>query len=424
MAKMFAQSAEKQLKWLYGLQSSGVKLGLDNIRHLLRRMGEPQKNFRTIHVAGSDGKGSTCAILASVLRASGYRVGLYTSPHILRFNERIQIDGVPISDEDMAFFASRVRHFADDMRESDINCTFFEVTTAMAFDYFDRNKVDIAVVEVGMGGRFDATNTIVPDVCIINNISLEHQEYLGDTIEKIAFEKAGIIKPGVPVVTINPEPALGVISEVAARNGSELTAVPPDIEVLENLPDGPTFMWEGRRHHVTIPGRNEAKNAAVALTALTKLPDYGERIAGHVEEGLSSVEWPCRLQDLGNGYLVDVTHTNAGSVGLAKDISEIYGKLVIVFGLLDDKDVEDISRNLAAVASKMVVTTPDCPRAKPVERTYEVVRRYFPDAECVPGVAKAIERADELRGEGEKVLICGSFYMAEEALRWMGRTSL
>ena len=424
MAKMFAQSAEKQLKWLYGLQSSGVKLGLDNIRHLLRRMGDPQKNFRTIHVAGSDGKGSTCAILASVLRASGYRVGLYTSPHIIRFNERIQIDGVPISDEDMAFFASRVRHFADDMRESDINCTFFEVTTAMAFDYFERNKVDIAVVEVGMGGRFDATNTIVPDVCVINNISLEHREYLGDTIEKIAFEKAGIIKPGVPVVTMNPEPALGVIADVAEKNGSPLTVVPSDIEVTENLPDGPSFVWEGCRYHVAIPGRNEAKNAVIALTALRMLPDYEERISGHVAEGFSDVVWPCRLQDMGNGYLVDVTHTNAGSVGLAADISEIYGKVVIVFGLLDDKDVEDISRNLSAVASKMVVTAPDCPRAKPMEKTYEVVRKYFPDAESVQGVAKAIERADELRGEGEKVLICGSFYMAEEALRWMGRTSL
>ena len=424
MAKMFAQSAERQLKWLYGLQSSGIKLGLDNISHLLHRMGDPQKNFRTIHVAGSDGKGSTCAILASVLRASGFKVGLYTSPHILRFNERIQIDGVPIPDEDMAFFASRVRHFADDMRESDIHCTFFEVTTAMAFDYFDRNKVDIAVVEVGMGGRFDATNTIVPDVSIINNISLEHQEYLGDTIEKIAFEKAGIIKPGVPVVTMNPEPALGVIREVAERNGSELTALPLEIEVLENLPDGPVFMWEGKRYHVTIPGSNEAKNAVIALTALRKLPDFEPRIAEHVEEGFSKVDWQCRLQDIGNGYLVDVTHTNAGSLGLARDIAEIYGKLIIVFGLLDDKDVEDISRNLAGVASKMVVTTPSCPRAKPIEKTYEVVRKYFPEAECVPGVDRAIERANELRGEGEKVLICGSFYMAEEALRWMGRTSL
>ena len=422
--KMFAQNAERQLKWLYGLQVHGVKLGLNNITYLLHRMGDPQKKLRCIHVAGSDGKGSTCAILASILRASGYKVGLFTSPHILRFNERIQIDGEPISDDDMAFAASRVRHFVDDMRESDIYCTFFEVTTAMAFDYFDRMGVDIAVIEVGMGGRFDATNVIVPEVSIINNISLEHQAFLGDTIEKIANEKAGIIKPGVPVVTMNPEPALGVVASVAKEQGSELTIVDPSIEVIENGPNGPRFRFEGNEYFVSIPGRNEAKNAVLALSALRKLGDYMSRIEPHVAEGLSKVVWPCRLQDVGNGYLVDVTHTAAGSEGLAADISEIYGKVIVVFGLLDDKDVEDISRNIASIASKMIVTSPACERAKPIEKTFEVVKRYYPSAECVEGVSEAIKRADYLRENGEKVLICGSFYMAEEAMRWMGKTSL
>ncbi|MCQ2079055.1 MAG: bifunctional folylpolyglutamate synthase/dihydrofolate synthase [archaeon] len=422
---MFAGNVEKQLKWLYGLQSNGIKLGLRNIEHLLRRMGNPQNNFRTIHVAGSDGKGSTCAILASVLRQAGYKVGLFTSPHVLRFNERISIDGEDITDEDLAFFASRVRHFVDDMRESEINCTFFEVTTAMAFDYFNRKEVDIAVIEVGMGGRFDATNVIVPDVSVINNISLEHMDYLGDTIGKIAFEKAGIIKAGVPVVTMNPEPALGVIRQVAGEVGADLTVVDPaDVEVVSNGPTGPTFAFRGVEPVVTIPGRNEARNAAVALTALSLLPDYRERIEPVLDRGLSSVRWPCRLEDLGNGYIVDVTHTNAGSVGLAADVAEIYGKVVLVFGLLDDKDVEDISRNLAGVASKVVVTSPACPRAKPIDETFAVMSRHFPGAEKVEGVARAIERANELRSEGEKVLIAGSFYMAEEALRWMGRTSL
>lgn len=420
--KMFAQDAERQLKWLYGLQSSGVKLGLDNITYLLHRMGDPQKTLRTIHVAGSDGKGSTCAILSSVLRESGFKVGLFTSPHILEFNERIQIDGVPISNDDLAFYASRVRHFVDDMKESDINCTFFEVTTAMAFDYFSRNSVDIAVIEVGMGGRFDATNVIVPDVSVINNISLEHMDYLGDTVEKIAFEKAGIIKPGIPAVTINQGPALAVLKDVAKERGSELTV--PDIsriELLSNGPEGPEFSYEGKTYRVNIPGRYETKNAVLALTALSKLGDFRERIEPHVADGMAKVKWPCRLENLGNGYIVDVTHTAAGSEGLAADIADIYGKVVLVFGLLDDKDVEDISRNLAGVSSKMVVTTPNCPRAKPIDQTYAVVKKYFPGAECVEGVGNAIARADEIKGEGEQVLIAGSFYMAEEALKWMGR---
>lgn len=423
--KMFAGNVEKQLKWLYALQSNGIKLGLKNVEHLLKRMGNPQNGFRTIHVAGSDGKGSTCAIIASVLRAAGFRVGLFTSPHVLAFNERISVDGENICDEDLAYYTSRVRHFADDMKESEIYCTFFEVTTALAFDYFNRRKVDIAVIEVGMGGRFDATNVVVPEVSVINNISLEHRDYLGDTIEKIAFEKAGIIKKGVPVVTLNPEPALGVISNVANEVGSELTVVDPgEIEVYENKATGPVFGYRGHEYYVSIPGRNEAKNAAVAIAALSKLPDYAEKIEPRLSEGLGTVRWPCRLEDLGNGYLVDVTHTAAGSAGLASDIREIYGKVVLVFGLLDDKDVDDISRNLSEVASDVVVTSPSCPRAKPIDETLAVMGRYFPGAEKIEGVGNAIERADALRGDGEKVLIAGSFYMAEEALKWMGRTSL
>ncbi len=420
--KMFAQNLEKQLRWLNGLQMYGINLSLDNIAYLLHRMGDPQKRLRCIHVAGSDGKGSVCAILTSVLKAAGYRVGTYTSPHILNFNERVQVDGVPISDDDLAFYLSRVRHFVDDMRESEICCTFFEATTALAFDYFDREGVDIAVVEVGMGGRYDATNVIVPDVSVITNISLEHQAYLGDTVEKIAFEKAGIVKPGVPVVTMNPEPALGVISEAAKENSSPLIDVEPQADVLENGPGGPRFRFEGEEYKVSIPGRNSVKNAMLALTALQQLGDYGDRIAPHVREGLESVSWPCRMQNLGNGYIVDVTHTTAGSAGLAADVADIYGRVVLVFGLLDDKDVDGICRNLAAVASKVVVTAPACARAKPADKTFEVMSRYFPDAELVESVPAAISHANEIREEGEQILICGSFYMAEEALRWMGRT--
>ncbi|MCQ2085677.1 MAG: bifunctional folylpolyglutamate synthase/dihydrofolate synthase, partial [archaeon] len=331
--KMFAQNAERQLKWLYGLQSNGIKLGLNNVAYLLKRMGNPQNNFRTIHVAGSDGKGSTCAILASVLKAAGYRVGLFTSPHIIEFNERIQIDGEKINNDDLAYYASRVRHFVDDMRESDIYCTFFEVTTAMAFDYFSRKEVDIAVVEVGMGGRFDATNVINPDVTVINNISLEHMDYLGDTIEKIAFEKAGIIKEDVPTVTMNQGPALEVIRQVTAEKNSELTIVDPGVEVVSNGPKGPVFIRNGEQHLVSIPGRNSAKNACLALEALSKLKDYSEMIEPHVKEGLESVRWPCRMENLGNGYIIDVTHTNAGSVGLSKDNSEIYSKNEQMYGI-------------------------------------------------------------------------------------------
>ena len=415
---------ERQLRWIEGLQVHGIKLGLRNIESLLHRMGDPQNTYRTIHVAGSDGKGSACAIAASILRASGFKVGLYTSPHIVRFNERISVNGEDISDDDLARTAARVRHFTDDMLESDIVCTQFEVITAMAFDYFRTRGVDIAVIEVGMGGRFDATNVIVPDVSIINNISLEHREYLGDTLEKIAFEKAGIIKEGVPAVTLNLEPALSVIRKIAEEKHSPFISVEPgDIEVIRSLPSGPVFRFRGREYTAGIPGRNTAKNASLAIAALGTLPDYAERIEDHVDEGVRSVRWPCRLQDIGRGILADVTHTAAGSAGLASDVSEIYGRAVLVLGVLNDKDAESICRNLSAVASAVIVTAPACPRAKPAEETFRIMKAFFPDAELSDSVASALDRALELRKEGETVLVTGSFYMAEEALAWRNRTS-
>ena len=418
------ENYERQLRWIKRLQIHGIKLGLGNITTLLHRMGDPQKDFRSIHVAGSDGKGSTCAIIASILRASGYRVGVYSSPHILRFNERMSIDGDYISDQDFARAAARVRHFVDDLAESDIVCTQFEVLTAMAFDYFHTMGVDFAVVEVGMGGRFDATNVIVPEVSVIGNISLEHTAFLGDTIEKIAFEKAGIIKHRIPCVTMNPSPAKDVIADVARGLDSKLTTLDPnDIEVLENLPTGPKFRFKGEVYRVSIPGRISAKNAVLALSALELLSGYQERIFPYLKEGLATVKWPCRLEPRGNGILVDVTHTAAGSEALASDVSEIYGKVVLVFGILEDKDAEQVCRNLSGIASAAFVTAPSCERAKSAEETYRIMKGYLPDAECCGSVAEALDKAVKVRKLGERILVTGSFYMAEEALQWLNRTS-
>ncbi len=412
------------LEWLYGLQMRGVKLGLTNVTELLRRMGDPHRSFPCIHVAGSDGKGSTCAILASVLRASGMRVGLYTSPHILAFNERIDVGGEKISDAEMADIAPSIRGIAEGMRGEGMGCTFFEATTALAFEHFRRREVDVAVIEVGMGGRLDATNVVTPLVSVISNISLEHREHLGATIEEIALEKAGIIKPGVPVVTINPEPAFGVIAKAAEERGSRLVRLrAEDVEVVENTWRGPRFRLRGEEFSVSVPGRFEAEDAALAITALRQLPGYGERIEPHLREGLESVSWPCRMQRVGDGMVVDVTHTEAGSEGLARDIAEIYGKVVLVFGVLSDKDADGMCRNLARIASRAVATAPLAPRARAVAETLGIMRRYMPDAESAPTVAAAITRALDIALPGETVLVTGSFHMAEEALRWRARSS-
>ena len=408
---------ELDLKWLAGLQMHGIKLGLENITELLRKLGNPQRTYPCIHVAGSDGKGSTCEIIASVLEKSGFRVGLYTSPEVLDFRERIAVNGEPISEDREARLCGRLKHECDDMAESGRQCTFFEVTTAMAVRHFRDEKVDIAVFEVGMGGRFDATNVVTPLVSVISNISLEHTEYLGDTIEKIAFEKAGIIKEGVPCVTINPEPALGVIRKRAEEMHAPLTAVDPEeIRVTKSTEKGPEFSYEGKDCFVSIPGRNEARNACLALEALKLLPRYRERIEPHVSEGMASARWPCRLERRGR-YIIDVTHTRAGADGLARDVSEIYGRVVTVFGILKDKDAPDIAADIASFSSAIVATQPEGPRARPAEDTWHIVKKVFPAAEMRPTVEEAVARAEEIAGEGVPILITGSFRMAEAFLR-------
>ncbi len=413
-----------RMDWLYGLQLNGIKLGLDNITELLRRMEDPQKAYPCIHVAGSDGKGSTSAIMASVLRRAGLKVGLYTSPHILEFRERISVDGEPIPQKEVEHLLGGIRHFAEDMRESGFSCTFFEATTALAFEYFRRQEVDIAVIEVGMGGRFDATNVVTPLVSVITNISIEHVQYLGSTIRQIAGEKAGIIKPGVPCVTMNDGEALEVIRGTAAERDSPLTVVDASkISVSKSGKEGVLFTYGRGEHYVSIPGRFEARNASLAMAALDLLP-FAEKVRGHFDEGLSSVKWPCRMERYPGDIVVDVSHTAAGTAGLAADIGEVYGKVVLVFGILSDKNIDEVCRNLSAVASKVVVTEPDSDRSNPVNDTLALMRKYCPDAQSAPTVAEAMDAAEKIRDEGETVLVTGSFHMAEEALRWMGRTSL
>jgi len=409
------------LDWLYGLSVHGIKLGLTNITELLRRLGNPQDSFRKIHIAGTDGKGSTSAMISSILRCSGVRTGLYTSPHIIEFNERISVCGENISDDDLSRLANTIRPMVDDMRKDNMQCTFFEVTTALAFQYFKEKNVEYAVVEVGMGGRFDATNIIVPDVSVITPISVEHTEYLGNTIEKIAFEKAGIIKEDVPVITINSGVPFEVISRRASEVGAYLlrASVPTDVKAFG---DRTEFVYEGKHYSVGIPGAYQASNATMAIEAVRHLPE-SERFVGHISEGLESTKWPCRMQKLKDLPIVlDVTHTKAGSKVLADNISEIYGKMTVVFGVLSDKDIDGIVSNISRIATKIIVTTPVSERSADISKVENAVREHIDDVTVIPSIDDAFDKAMEIRGN-ELVLITGSFIMAEDALKWLKRTS-
>ena len=409
------------LEWLYGLSVHGIKLGLTNITELLHRLGDPQDSFRKIHVAGTDGKGSTSSMIASILMRSGVKVGLYTSPHIIEFNERISVSGRNIPDDDMIRLAEMLEPIVEDMRKSDMQCTFFEVTTAMAFQYFKESGVEYAVVEVGMGGRFDATNVIVPDVSIITIISMEHTFYLGDTLTKIAGEKAGIIKPGVPVVTVNTGEALRVIEERASETGSQVIRADAPASVSAGQ-DSVRFSYKGKDYEVGIPGEFQAMNATMAIEAVSHLPQ-SERFIGHIEEGLKAVRWPCRMQRLeGLPIILDVTHTKVGSEALANDISRIYGKVTTVFGALSDKDIGGILENLSRISERMIITVPISERSADIGVIERAAREHMEDVTVVPSIFDALDMGMKMKGDGY-LLVTGSFIMAEDALKWLRRTS-
>jgi dihydrofolate synthase/folylpolyglutamate synthase len=413
------------LEWLYGLGSRGIKLGLENITDLMHRLGDPQNDFKSIHVTGTDGKGSICACIYSILHASGFRTGLYTSPHLIDFNERIVIDGREITDPELLELAAEVLPHVKEMESSGRICTFFEVTTAIAFLHFKKRNVEYAVVEVGMGGRLDSTNVICPEVCVIGNVSMEHTEFLGNTVRNIAFEKAGIIKPGVPCVTINGDDVFGVLSGIAEERGAPLIRIlPQDIEVQESRTDGLRFTYKEESYEVSLPGRYQASNASLAVEAVSKLAVYGQCIRCKIKKGLKEAKWPCRLEKVPDlPVVLDVTHTAAGSDRLAADVAELYGKVITVFGVLEDKDIDHLSRNVAKISSRVLIARPDSDRAASPETVAVAVRRYTDNVTVTKSVSDAIEEAFRSRKDNEIILVTGSFYMAGGAIEWLKRTS-
>lgn len=410
------------ISWLNNLSRLGIRLGLKNITELLDRIGNPQNSFKAIHVAGSDGKGSTCAYIYSILRAAGISVGMYSSPQILNFNERISVDGNDITDEEFLLLAHEVMVVVEFMKEDGYDCTFFESTTALAFLYFQRKNVKYAVIEVGMGGRYDATNVIRPEVSIITNISREHTEYLGDTIEKIANEKSGIVKCGIPVVTCNDGAALDIISSSADLAGSELTHI-SDVKIISMTGTGSTISYRGNTYELGIPGSYQTVNAAMAIEAV-HLISRAEDVIPFIGQGLRDAVWHGRMEKVPDmPIVVDVTHTKVGMSALCEDILRIYGKVTTVFGILSDKDLAGMSEYVARMSENVIVTQPDSQRAMPVDEVRRVMGLLKEDVVAKDDVDGAMEYAMS-NMKGSIVLVTGSFRMAEGAYKWMDSKSV
>ncbi|OPY31089.1 MAG: bifunctional folylpolyglutamate synthase/ dihydrofolate synthase [Methanomassiliicoccales archaeon PtaU1.Bin124] len=422
---------QETIDWLYSLENMGIKLGLERMRELLQALGDPQRSFRSVHIAGTNGKGSVCAMLSSIFREGGYRTGLYTSPHLVDFTERIQVDGVQISREEVAALAGEVRVAMETPGFPDgRKLTFFEVTTAIAFLHFARNGVEMAVVEVGMGGRLDATNVITPECCVITSLALEHTQYLGDTLPKIAYEKAGIIKEGVTVVSAShEEDVLRIIDAVARDRGSPLLVSGRDFEHDLLKAD-----WNGTKAHlhsigsdVTIPllGGYQAANAAIACECALETAKRGVYLPEEaIARGLENVYWPGRMEVVSQRPLLvfDVTHTPAGAKAVAGELSRLQDKdWTLVIGVLNDKDLRGICEQFGPLAKNAVATSPHTKRAFSAEEVAAVLKDYCDDVEVVPEVPMAIERARTIAGQGP-VLLTGSLYMVGEAKEWWTRT--
>jgi dihydrofolate synthase/folylpolyglutamate synthase len=391
------------LDWLYSTQLFGVKLGLETIRRLLGAL-DYQFDERIIHVAGTNGKGSVCAMAAAICDAQGYRTALFTSPHLVTFCERIRIDSHPIPERAVALGLTRLRELSAGWEPSP---TFFEFTTALALDWFRQMNAEVIVLETGLGGRLDATNAVMPAVSVLTAIDFDHTAWLGDTLEAIAGEKAGIIKPGIPVVSAPQEPeAAEVIARAASAAGSTLHVVSAPVPVS---------------YKVGLAGSHQRLNAALALAALDAAGISADEKARHA--GLANVDWPGRFQRLENGRIVlDGAHNPAAARRLARTWHEEYGdhhRATIILGILRDKDAEAICRALGPLAARFIAVPVRSPRTLAAAEVCSVLSQVAPGvpAETAADFDAALEIA---RSAPETILVTGSLFLAGEALAALG----
>lgn len=414
---------EEALNFIHSVDWRGSRPGLSRIDTLLGLLGHPERSGKYVHVTGTNGKGSTCAMLASILQAAGYKTGLYTSPYIFRFHERMQINGTPISDDALCALAEELQPLAAVMEDAP---TEFELVTAMALTWFVREQCDIVVCEVGMGGEFDATNVIpAPETAVLTSIGLDHTAVLGSTVEAIAATKSGIIKHGCHTVL---SPCTPAVEAVVARRCREVGAVlePADTDSLRpvsNTLDGQIFHWRTLRElHLPLLGGYQLQNAAAALTTVTALQHRGWRISEDaVRRGLASVTWPGRFQVVRRHptVILDGGHNPPCMADLAAALEEyLPGQPVTVLtGVLGDKDYDQMFRLLAPHVSRFIAVTPDNPRALSAETLADALKGYGkPVTACSSIQEGASLMLAETPPEGT-ALCCGSLYLLGDVAR-------
>ena len=443
IARMFALGHELA-------QTPSHKFDLKHMRVLLEALEHPERKFPAVLIAGTNGKGSTAATLASILQASGYETGLYTSPHLVRINERIRINGAAISDNEFGLIHELVDRTAERLvNESELpwHPSFFEMLTAMAFEYFYRERIDIAVLEVGMGGRLDATNVVEPRLSVITDIALDHQKFLGETLTEIAREKAGILRAKVPAVTLPQTPEANDVigNAILALDAKAISAVPfvppvspnsaqylaPSAREMAGYVSRYPLQVLGREIIVETPlvGRHQLRNRALAIASAEELFRAGfPRItAATIETGIRETRWPGRFQVLPATadhpeVVFDVAHNPAGAWALRSTLSAAYDDrpLVFVFGAMRDKAVGEIAEILFSLADRVIVTHVENPRAATAADIREAASRVAVDIDDAPDVPSALAQARAAAGTRGLVVVTGSIYIVGEAMRTLG----
>ena len=432
------------------------KFDLAHMRVLLAALDNPERCFPAVLIAGTNGKGSTAATLASILQASGLRTGLYTSPHLMRINERIRINGVDIPDDDFALLHDVVDRTAERLvTEGDLpwHPSFFEMLTAMAFEYFSRRKVEIAVLEVGMGGRLDATNVVEPRVSVITDISLDHQQFLGNTITEIAREKAGIIRPGGVVVTLPQQPQANdiignTIIDLGAYGESAVQYVPPVspasaqyLEVVNESSQKTEEAAKGRKKIISryplqvmgkqilvktpLIGRHQLRNTALAIATAEELSKQDFQVTPEaIGRGIRETHWPGRFEvipatDNLPEYVLDVAHNPDGAWALRSTLSAVYPDrpFTLIFGAMRDKAIREVAEILFPLAERVILVRPDNPRAATAEEIRQAASRISVDMENAPTMASALQCANAAADLSGLVVITGSIYLVGEAMQ-------
>lgn len=416
-------SYESTLAYIHHVQWRGQKPGLERTQVLLAHLGHPEEQLKFVHIGGTNGKGSTAAMTASVLRAAGYRVGLYTSPYLNRFNERIQINGAEIPDETLESIVDELRPFADAMEDLPSE---FELITAIAMAWFARRRCDIVVLEVGLGGEFDATNVIpCPEVAVLTAIGLDHTGVLGSTVAEIARTKSGIIKEGGSVVSFGQLPEADAEIEAACR-ARRARLFPVDfsrLNVTSLSLEGCTFDFQNLTGlHIPLLGAYQPKNAAVAITALTVLAAKGWNITEeHIRTGLAQVEWPGRFELLGRHpvFLLDGSHNPHGMAATVEGLKALFPgeKFVFLLSIMADKAVDEMLRLLLPLAEQFFTVTADNPRAMPGEALTERIRGMGAPAEFCTDISQGVAAAQGAAGYRGRVCALGTLYFSGEVRR-------